>query len=251
MTQPATTRIRYEAARRRELTVAEKRFLAPNYLSILFTCDDFGDFASASWDDHIKVFLAGDRAEGGRPPMRDYTPRSFDPVAGTFVIDFALHEDAGPATSWARDCNIGDKLAIGGPRGSVTVSTAFDWYWMIGDESAIPAISRHLAEQPDAAITVWITVASVAEEVPLPATVAHTIHWVHRPASQANAPAALLADLGQAQLPAGDGFVWIAAEAQVAKAARELVLSLGHPLSQMKAKGYWVAGASDSTASFD
>lgn len=246
-----TTRIRHESARRRELVVAEKRYLTPNYLSIRFACVDFGDFTSASWDDHVKVFLAGPRGDDGRPAMRDYTPRGFDPAKGEFTIDFALHDDAGPATSWARDCAVGDSVQIGGPRGSVVVSPEFDWYWMIGDETAIPAISRHLAERPDAHIRVIIAVTGPDEEVPLPASASHQVTWAHRPTASATDPAALLAVLSDATLSDGEGFVWIAAEASVAKALRERVLELGQPLQHLKARGYWVAGAADSTASFD
>ena len=245
-------RMRHENARRRELVVAEKRFLSPNYLSIRFACDDFGDFASASWDDHIKVFLAGgERGAGGKPPMRDYTPRGFDAGKGEFVIDFALHDDAGPATSWARDCAVGDRLQIGGPRGSVIIPTDFDWYLLIGDESAIPAISRCLQEQPQNDIRVFIAVTGKDEEVPLPLSDRHQVCWVHRPAGAASDPAALGEALDGLALPPGEGFVWIAAEATVAKAMREKVLAAGHPLSHLKARGYWVSGEADSTAQFD
>lgn len=246
-----TTRVRHEGARRRELVVAEKRFLAPNYLSIRFDCADFADFASASWDDHVKVFLGGPREADGKPAMRDYTPRAIDPASGEFVIDFALHDNAGPATAWARDCVAGDRLQIGGPRGSVVISPDFDWYWMIGDETAIPAVSRHLAERPDATILANIAVAGPSEEVLLPASNNHHVTWAHRPTGRATDPAALLAALDGKTLPAGYGFVWIAAEAGVAKALRERLLEMGHPLQQMKARGYWVAGAADTTASFD
>ena len=251
MPSQPTTRVRHENPRRRELVVAEKRFLTPNYLSIRFACSDFADFVSASWDDHVKVFLDGPLDASGRPAMRDYTPRGFDPAKGEFTIDFALHDDAGPVTSWARDCAVGDPLQIGGPRGSVIVSPEFDWYWMIGDETAIPAISRHLAERPDARISVLIAVAGPDEEVPLPSSGNHQVTWAHRPATSATDPAALLAALSDKALPQGDGFVWIAAEALVAKALRERLLEMGQPLQQLKARGYWVAGEADSTASFD
>lgn len=247
----STTRMRHEGARRRTLRVAEKHFLTPNYLSIRFDCDDWEGFASASFDDHVKVFLAGERGEGGKPPMRDYTPRGFDPASGTFVIDFAMHDDAGPATAWARDCQVGDDLAIGGPRGSVMIGDGFDWYLLIGDEAAIPAISRCLEEWPDKPISVLVAVTSPDEEVPLPASAAHSITYVHRPEEAQADPATLLEALAQHDLPQGDGFAWIAAEAAVAKALRESVLEKGLPLERLKARGYWTAGAADTTARFD
>ena len=117
--EAATVRMRHEGARRRVLTVAEKHHASPHYLSIRFDCLDFGDFASASPDDHVKLFLPQDGPVSGRPPMRDYTPRAFDPAKGLMVIDFALHQPAGPATAWAIAAQPGDRIEIGGPRGSV------------------------------------------------------------------------------------------------------------------------------------
>ena len=44
-------------------------------------------------------------------------------------------------------------------------------------------------------------------------------------------------------LPEGRGFVWIAAEARVAKALKHHFLNdRGHPGPELKAAGYWVAG---------
>lgn len=245
------TRMRHEAARRRDLRVAEKRWLTPNYLSIRFDCDDWEGFASASFDDHVKLFVAGERSAGGKPPMRDYTPRGFDPGKGEFVLDFAMHDDAGPATAWARDCAAGDSLSIGGPRGSAVITPDCDWYWLIGDEAAIPAISRCLEEWADKPISVWLAVAGADEEVPVAASSTHSVTYVHRPVDKQASADALLAAIAGKGLPEGDGFVWIAAEASVAKALREALLEKGLPLERLKARGYWTAGVPDTTASFD
>jgi NADPH-dependent ferric siderophore reductase len=61
------------------------------------------------------------------------------------VIDFAIHE-AGPATKWAIKAAPGDTLDIGGPRGSAVVPDDFDWYLLIGDETALPSIGRRTEE---------------------------------------------------------------------------------------------------------
>jgi NADPH-dependent ferric siderophore reductase len=248
MDEAGLVRMRHEGARRRTLTVAETQRLTPHYLSIRFECDDMDDFLSASADDHVKLFLPQDGPVAGRPPMRDYTPRAFDKASGTMVIDFALHDPAGPATAWAMAAQPGDQVEIGGPRGSVIVPDGFDWLWLIGDETAIPAIARRMEEMPGAAITAIIAVDGAGEEVPLPAG---TPVWVHRPAAAAHDGAALVAALDGLALPAGRGFVWIAAEAGVARQLREAMLAKGHPLTLMKASGYWTHGLSDSHARID
>lgn len=238
------TRIRHEGARRRALTVAEKRQVTPNFLNILFACDDLADFASLSEDDHIKLFLGGALQANGKPPMRDYTPRRWDKAAGTFEIEFALHADPGPATAWAVNAQLGDTAEIGGPRGSMVVGDAFDWYWLVGDEAALPAIGRFLEERQTSAIRVVAAVANEGEEVPLKFSASHSVEWVHRSPVSATDPAPIIAALSATPRPAGDGFIWIAAEAGVAKAVRVFVEGAGHPSEYLKAKGYWVAGGS-------
>src|SRR5579872_7292197 len=83
--------------RRRSLTVIGTERLSPHMLRLQFSSPELKDFESAAPDDHIKLFVPD--GAGGQA-MRDYTPRAFNPSAGTLTIDFALHE-AGPATAWA------------------------------------------------------------------------------------------------------------------------------------------------------
>ena len=111
---------------------------------------DLEGFTSLGFDDHVKLFFPdGTKNADGTPNMlgRDFTPRRYDPAANTLEIDFAIH-DAGPATRWAAQAKPGDALALGGPRGSFIIPTTFDWHLLIGDETALPAISRRLAELP-------------------------------------------------------------------------------------------------------
>ena len=74
---------------------------------------------------------------------------------------------------------------------------------------------------------------------------------MHRPVDQAADPAALLNALRAQPLPEGT-FVWIAAEAQVARTLRtHLLEERGHPLGWLKASGYWVHGKANTTEKFD
>lgn len=242
------TRIRYEGARRRTLTVAEKNQLSTHYLAIRFRCDDFEGFESLSEDDHIKLFLGGAPDANGKPAMRDYTPRNWDKTAGTFDIEFALHDDPGPATAWAINAQPGDHIEIGGPRGSVVVGDGYDWYWLIGDEAALPAIGRFMQTRPQANIHATIAVADADERITLPSSQSHTTQWIYRPALLATDPEPILNAITKVPFPKGDGFIWIAAEAGVAKAVRELVEAKGHPANQLKAKGYWTHSGESQTA---
>ena len=227
-------RHRHEIKRRR-LTVREKSYVTPRMLRILFAGSELADFVSLSPDDHVKLIVP---AESGEAERRDYTPRSFDRAAGTLTIDFALH-DAGPATLWAIGSQPGDVLEIGGPRGSAGISPDFAWWLLIGDETALPAIGRRLEELPQGkrAISV-VAVADAGEEQTFETKADHQALWVHRPLDQADAPASLLTALEGITLPEGDGFVWIAAEARVARAVRDYLVSLGVAANRVETVSY-------------
>jgi NADPH-dependent ferric siderophore reductase len=241
-------RVRREP-QRRTLTVARIEAVTPRMLRLHFNSDDMAGFESLSFDDHIKVFLtvggkAGPAPGGGeRPPMRDFTPRRFDAAAGTITLDFAMH-DAGPAIDWAKAATIGDTLTIGGPRGSAIVPDDFEWYWLIGDETALPAIGRRIEElRASVPVTSVVMVADAGEAQTFETAADWTGHWPLRVAGEDDA-AALIAMLPA--LPPGDGFVWIAAEADVARAVRAYVIDQGHPRGWTKAAGYWQRGAADA-----
>jgi NADPH-dependent ferric siderophore reductase len=238
------TRMRRET-RRRMLTVASVEALTRRMKRIVFTSDSLHDFASAAHDDHVKLFFPAE--PDGEAPRRDFTPRAFDPAQGTLVIDFALHE-AGPATSWAARAKVGDRLEIGGPRGSTIVPDDFDWYLLVGDETALPAIGRRVEElRPGVPVTTIAVVADRAEIQTLAARAALTPIWVLRDAAGADDATSLLAALSGQALPPGDGFIWIGAEASVARALRTyLVAERGHRKDWIKAAGYWKRGEADA-----
>lgn len=227
------TRHRHEL-KRRHLTVREASRVTPNMIRILFEGDDLADFVSLGADDHVKLFVP---TGTGEPERRDYTPRYFDQETRTLAIDFAVH-DAGPATRWALDAKPGDTLDIGGPRGSMVIAPTFDWWLLVGDETALPAIGRRIEELPAGArIISVVTVADKSEEQSFTTQADHQATWVHRSLDRADDAEPILAALKTLDLPDGGGFVWIAAEARVAR---------GHPLQWTKASGYWLKGVADA-----
>lgn len=231
------TRLRHEL-RRRVVTLASAERLTPHMLRLVFTSPELRDFVSAGPDDHVKLFFDGE--------MRDYTPRRFDPEAGTLTLDFAIHE-AGPATAWAMAARPGDSLQIAGPRGSAVVPDDFDWYLLIGDETALPAIGRRIEElRPGVPVTSFVLVPEMDDAQHLATAANWTGHWIARGASTDDAGLLLAAMRGFA-LPPGEGFVWIATEATTARALRRHVVeTLGHPKAWVKAAGYWLRGVADA-----
>ncbi len=237
----AIRRVRHET-RRRSLTVASATALTPRMKRVVLTGDLEG-FASLGADDHIKLFFTD---ASGAAAMRDFTPRAFDAAAGTLTIDFALHE-AGPATNWASAAAIGDGLEIGGPRGSAVVPDDFDWYWLIGDETALPAIGRWVEGlRPHVPVLTAIAVQDSGERQHFETRAAWTALWAERAKDGADDAATLQRLLDAQPLPQGDGFVFIAAESAVARALRARLTERGHPKAYIKAAGYWKRGEADA-----
>jgi NADPH-dependent ferric siderophore reductase len=134
-----THRVRHNS-RRRTLEVQEKWHVTPRMLRMILGGEDFEDFTTPSAGDHIKQYIP---SEAGDLAARDFTPRHFDAKAKRLTIDIALHS-AGPAIRWAEQAQAGDVVEISGPRGSLMISDDFDWWLLIGDETALPSIGRRV-----------------------------------------------------------------------------------------------------------
>jgi NADPH-dependent ferric siderophore reductase len=253
----SVVRVRHQT-KFRLLQVKRVTPLASNFVRITLGGEDLGDFVSASFDDHVKVFFPdpgedmprlprmtpdGPVFDGPKPMMRDFTPRRFDLQAKELDIEFVLHE-SGPATTWAAQAKPGQYLGIGGPRGSMIIPMDFDWHLLIGDETAIPAIGRRLEELPaDARVAVLLEVADAAARVEFKPTGDAWVQWVYRDATGTYGDA-LLDALKKLALPEGDGYVWAAGEGTVIGAVRQFLVSeRGVDKSRIRAASYWKRGA--------
>lgn len=250
-------RVRHEL-KFRSLTVASVEDLTPAYRRIVLTGEDLEGFVSLGFDDHVKVFPVRDGEapvlptvgpDGPvfpepRPVARDYTPRSYDAATRRLTIDFVTGH-GGPATEWAMAARAGSSLAVGGPRGSFIVPTAFADHVLIGDETALPAIARRLEELPAGVRAVAvIEVADAAGRLPLESAADLTLVWVERNGAPRGRAEALVVAAGTAlaNVDRGDAYVWIAGEAGVARALRTAVLALDFSPRAMKAAAYWRVG---------
>jgi len=253
-------RVRHEL-KFRMLQVIRANRVTPSMMRVTLTGDDLPGFISAAYDDHMKVFFppAGEvkpamptmGPEGAifpqgvpRPAARDYTPRRYDPVANELDIDFVLHGD-GPASSWAANARPGQFLGVGGPRGSYVLTEEFDWYLMVGDETALPAIGRRLRELPARSHAIVIAeVATPDDELRFESPARVETTWLHRGHTEPGLIGPLLAAVAQLKVPAGSGYVWVACESETARAIRRLLVDeRGVPKERIKAAGYWRRGA--------
>ena len=212
--------------------------------------EDFEDFTTPSADDHIKLYVP---SKAGDLAARDFTPRHFDAEAKKLTIDIALHS-SGPAIRWAEQAQAVDVVEISGPRGSLMISDDFDWWLLIGDETALPSTGRRVEGLAAGvhAITL-VAVAGAAEEQVFNTRADHRAVWVHRLPDEATSPQLLVDALEENQnRHQAQVFVWIAAEARVTRAARDYIINIRrHPVQWLRATGYWVAGRADAYERLD
>lgn len=262
MTAPTrfVERIRHDL-KFRIATVKQAERITPKMVRVVVESPDLVGFISLAYDDHVKLFFAApgksisvpvrgpnglEFPDGQRPEARDYTPRAFDAERGELTLDFVLHGD-GPASSWAENAKPGDTLGVGGPRGSFVVRGDYDWYLLVGDETALPAIGRRLEELPKAATAIAvIEIADDAERQVIDGPTNTTIHWVPRNGRKLGDPSLVLDVVKSLSLPAGDGYVFAAGESAMSKAVRaHFVDDRGHNPDWIKAAGYWQSGSAD------
>jgi NADPH-dependent ferric siderophore reductase len=246
-------RVRHPPAVRR-LDVLNVLHPTPHFVRVTLGGAQLEGFISASFDDHFKLMLPPDAqsplilpgfgpngpqwpADMPRPVMRDFTPRLHDVVKRELDVEIALHGE-GPASEWAAQAAKGQSVGVGGPRGSLLIPVDYAWHVLIGDETALPAISRRLEELPPAAtVFAVLLVADPADRRVFHTNADLTERWVADSDELINA-------VGLLQLPAGEGFAWAAGEAKTIAAVRQ-VLSNTHGMQKdhLRTAAYWKRGA--------
>ncbi|MGW2396278.1 siderophore-interacting protein [Kitasatospora sp. NPDC001664] len=177
----------------------------------------------------------------GRPHQRAYTLVDPDPAAGTFSIEFALHD--GPASDWARGAAPGDTVHATLQGSAFTLpDPAPRHLFLIGDAASAPALGSLLTALPDTPATIWLETQHPSDRgLPLRTRPDH--HDV-RHVPREDAGAALATEVRRT-LPTllgdpTDAYLWIACDTTTTRtlatfARKELTL----PKPRLHAQGYW------------
>ncbi|MEV4891943.1 siderophore-interacting protein [Nonomuraea sp. NPDC055795] len=217
---------------------------------------DLPPLRSEGFDDHVKFFFAAAGADrpvlprqnissldwpaGERPIAKDYTPRRYDPDAGEIDFDFVRHGN-GPAASWAEQATPGQTAWIAGPKMSHHHPEGADWILIAGDETALPAIGRWLAEMPEGVkAKVFIEIGDDTHRQDLPTRAAADITWLSRQGAPAGTTDLLERAIRQMDWLPGTVFAWAAGEAISLKGLRRhLAAERRVPREQTHITGYW------------
>jgi NADPH-dependent ferric siderophore reductase len=225
-------------------------------MRIVFGGPELDDFDSPAPDDHVKLIFpdangelvvpestdAGLKVPEGyeRPEMRNYTPRYFDTLSQTVTIDFVLHGH-GVASTWAAQAVPGQWIAAGGPKSSRVVTDDFDWYLLVGDETALPAIARRIEQtRSDASVTALIEVPSASDCLSFGYRCSLDLQWLIRDDPD-RVPGSLLEPaLAQVTPQSTDVFAFGATEKATSKRIKKVFLEhFGADDDHIKVSGYW------------
>lgn len=178
------------------------------------------------------------------PTMRTYTIRRADTERGIVDIDFVVHGDTGVAGPWAASAQPGDRLTMASPGAGYSPDLEADERVLIGDESAIPAISAALESLPaGVSATVLIETRSAAHRVPLPD--AGTVTWVDEDHDRPGAN--LVAAVAALEWPAGRVQVFAHGEREAMKALRPIFAARGVERRDLSLSAYWAYGRTEDT----
>lgn len=193
---------------------------------------------------YVKLQLASH--EGGKPLVRTYTVRHFDPESLRLDVDFVMHASDGPAADWARRCNIGDPIRVGGPGPAKPLDAAADWVLIAGDMSALPAIAANIENLPrDMPGIALIEIIDPDDRQPIDAPERLDVRWLVN--ATPDAPNTVLLDAVRAiHWRAGRPHFWVAGEFSQSLAIRQfLKKEKGATRDRMYASSYWQIGQTE------
>lgn len=243
-------------------TVERVERLSPSMLRIVLGGEGLAEFEpNGATDQYVNARFVPDGATYGvpfddddvaglpaalRPKPRRFTVRRWDGERRELTIDFVAHGDVGFAGRWAQQAKVGDRLQMTGPNGSYRPDPTADWYLMVGDESALPAIGAILEVLAAEACGVVVVVIDRAEnEIELQAPGGVDVRWVHR-ASVADPEMALLDAVRAIEWQPGAVDVVVHGEAAEVRAVRRhLVLDRGVDKDTAAMSPYWRRGHTD------
>ena len=227
----------------RNFSVIDSVRITPNMHRIILGGEALSGFPADRRGGYIKLRLPS--PDGSKSIVRTYTIRqqSLDGLD----VDFALHgdnESSGPATDWALKAQIGDNILIGGPGPAKPLPEGNGPFLLVGDMTALPAISVNLEDLPiDATGHAIILIREQADKQDLIKPSGVTIEWIIEKDLASN-PALL--DAATRKVPAIDKYTyaWVACEFEAMKLLRQyLRTEQKFGKDSLYISSYWKRGA--------
>lgn len=243
------------------LEVVETVWLSPGMVRLRLGGEQFDAFRDRpETDKYVKLYFppAGSTLEppydltslrqrlpfDALPSVRTYTVRRVDSARRTLDIDFVVHGDTGVAGPWAANARPGDRLTFSGPGGGYSPDPATEHHVLIGDESALPAISAAIeALPPHARATALLETRSAAHRIPLPKADGVAVHWIDE--DPAGPGGRLVEAAASLDWPQGRVQVFAHGERGAMKRLRPLLAERGVARGNLSLSAYWALGRTE------
>lgn len=186
--------------------------LSPSLCRFVFTGDDVQQMNTLAPDQRVKLLFPTPAGEPPRlpkdgqwqqarrdlpsdqlPAMRTYTIRALRREVLEVDVDFVLHGINGPASAWATQARVGERLQMVAPNLAYASDPGgYEWNppqalrkaLLIGDETALPAIAGILEQlaqaQPQLPVQAFIEVPHESDCIDLRHSAATHLHWLPR-----------------------------------------------------------------------
>ncbi|MVA76616.1 siderophore-interacting protein [Auraticoccus sp. F435] len=229
------------------LTVRSTERLAPHLVRVVLGGEEISLLRHNNYRDrYVKLLFTP--ADGAPPIRRTYTVRSWDTAAQTLTLDFITHGDSGVAAPWALRARPGDTLSMSGAGGAWSPAADASWYLLVGDDTALPAISSAIEVLPaHARGEVVVEVDTPADEVAPTPPPGVRITWLHRLGAEPGATSLLPAAVRALDWPeSGEVDVFAHGEREAMKQLRDVFFAeRGLPRSSVSLSGYWAYGRTE------
>lgn len=224
----------------REFTVIRSTYITPHMLRVTLGGENMSTLPEDQESGYVKLIFPTDV---GRL-MRTYTIRH--QRSNEFDIDFMLHEEAGPASSWAKQAKAGDTILIGGPGPKKMINTDAEWFLLVGDMTALPAISVNLETLPnDAKGYTFIEVVSVDDIQSLKHPTGIDVKWIVNPYPGEDNQA-LVNQVKSIEWLSDDVSIWAASEFSTMKALRQFLKNEKQVAKdKLYISSYWKLGSNE------
>lgn len=251
--------------------VSKKEFITPHYIRVTLQGDGATDFAACTIGSNNKIFIppAGSKevafpvfdaekgawvnpADNEKPIVRTYTHRGIDVANKEILIDFVNHGDNGPASSWALHAQEGDALGVAMKLRKSPLYPAADWYFLIGDATAIPVLASILESlPPEAKGHCILEVSSPTDIQPQLGHAGFTIQWIFN--GHPESGSSLAEEVLKVSIPdEGSRFAYVACEYSSVKALRTYFREeLNWSNQELYAFSYWKAGVAEDQSAQD
>lgn len=253
--RPGSVRLRREPPPLQPVTVAARHELSPRLLRFRFEGPGLRELAEADPAASVRLLVPSSAVrklvmpewngnefllpDGSRPALRTFTPLRIDRQAGALDLEIVRHP-GGAVSTWAEAAEPGAEAAISGPGKGYAVDADASRFILLGDETAIPAISDLLEALPaHASVDVHVEVETATAEVPMPSHPGRSLDWHLRKAGAAPGTA-LVEVAGRLDRLDESSRLWAAGEAASMQGIRNhLFKVLAVPRNQTSIRGYW------------